>query len=47
MLKLLEFMDKDAMNEILKALPTPMVQDLLKKRLRISKEAVPSSSGKQ
>jgi hypothetical protein len=38
-LKLMEFMDKDAVNEILKVLPVPLTQDLLKKRLRVSKES--------
>ncbi|MEO6593316.1 MAG: hypothetical protein ABIP94_01025 [Planctomycetota bacterium] len=41
-LRLLEFMDKDAVNELLKALPTQTVQDIMKKRLRVSKEAAPS-----
>lgn len=41
-LKLLEFMDKDAVTEILAALPNPLVQDILKKRLTVSKEAKPS-----
>ena len=45
-LKTLEFMDRDAVNEILKELPNPMVQDLLKKRLRVSKESTPSTPGK-
>lgn len=45
-LRLLEFMDKDAASEILEALPVPMVQDLLKKRLRVSKEAVPPAPGR-
>jgi hypothetical protein len=43
-LKLLEFMDKDAVNEIIKGLPTATQQDLLKKRLRVVKE--PAASGK-
>ena len=43
-LKLMEFMDKDAVNEILKVLPVPLTQDLLKKRLRVSKES--AASGK-
>ncbi|MBM4061720.1 MAG: hypothetical protein FJ265_11595 [Planctomycetes bacterium] len=38
-LKTLEFMDKDAVNRILEALPNPMVQDLLEKRKRVSKES--------
>lgn len=45
-LKLLEFMDKDAVTEVLKVLPTPMTQDLLQKRLRVSKEpAAPGRGG--
>lgn len=43
-LKLLEFMDKDAVTEVLKVLPTPMTQDLLQKRLRVSKE--PAAPGR-
>lgn len=43
-LRLFEFMDKDAVNGILALLPGPMTQDLLKKRLRVSKE--PAASGK-
>lgn len=46
-LKLMEFMDKDAVNDILKALPGPMVQDLLKKRLHVSKETAPSGAAKK
>ncbi|HEX5054022.1 MAG TPA: hypothetical protein VFZ65_19745 [Planctomycetota bacterium] len=41
-LRLLEFMDKDAVNEMLKVMPTATVQDLMKKRLRVVKEATPS-----
>lgn len=44
-LKLLEFMDKDAVNEILKMLPAPMVNDLMKKRMRVSKEAAAPGKG--
>jgi len=44
-LKVLEFMQKDAVNEILAELPPAMVQDVLDKRLRVSKEAVPSPRG--
>ncbi|MCK5941042.1 MAG: hypothetical protein KAI24_03655 [Planctomycetes bacterium] len=43
-LRLLEFMDKDAVNEILAELPNPMVQDILEKRMQISREA--KASGK-
>ena len=42
-LKTFEFMDKDAVNEIINAMPNPMVQDLMKKRLRVAKEATPSA----
>ena len=42
-LRLLEFMDKDAVNEILAELPNAMVQDVLKQRLRVSKEAKASA----
>jgi hypothetical protein len=41
--KLLEFMDKDAVNTLLAVLPTAMTQDLLKKRLRVTKEPAPSA----
>lgn len=44
-LKLLEFMDKDAVNTLLQVLPTPMTQDLLKKRLRVTKESAPPAKG--
>jgi hypothetical protein len=44
-LKLLEFMDKDAVNEILKVLPPPMASDVMKKRMRVSREAVPPGKG--
>lgn len=45
-LRTLEFMEKDQVNAILNELPNPMVQDLLKKRLRVSKESVPSGPSK-
>jgi hypothetical protein len=38
-LKTLEFMDKDSVNEILKVMPNAMIQDVLKKRMRVSKES--------
>jgi hypothetical protein len=44
-LKLLEFMEKDAVNQILQVLPPAMTQDVLKKRLRVSKEPAPSGKG--
>ncbi len=37
-LKTFEFMDKDAVNEILKVMPNPMIQDVMKKRMRVSRE---------
>lgn len=37
-LRLMEFMDKDALNEILAAIPGPTTADILKKRLRVAKE---------
>ena len=43
-LRLMEFMDKDAVNEILKTLPLPLAQDVMNKRLRVSKE--PPAAGK-
>jgi hypothetical protein len=45
-LRTLEFMDKDAVNAIVNELPNPTVQDLLKKRLRVSKESVPTAPSK-
>ena len=35
-------MDKDAVNEILQQLPNAMVQDILQKRMQVSREAKPS-----
>jgi hypothetical protein len=46
-LKTLEFMDKERVNEIVAVLPNPMIQELLKKRLRVSKEATPAAPGKK
>lgn len=43
-LKTLEYMDKDRVNEIVNAMPNPLVQELLKKRLRVAKEATPSGA---
>jgi hypothetical protein len=37
--RLLEVMDRDAVNEILAELPNPMVQDILKKRMQLAREA--------
>jgi hypothetical protein len=49
-LKVLEFMDKDAVNSILKVLPNSMIREVLEKRLRVSKEApagsAPGAGGK-
>jgi prefoldin subunit 5 len=45
-LKLLEFMDEDDLAGILELLPTATVQDLMSKRLRVTKEAAPSGSRK-
>ena len=38
-LRLFEVMDKDAVNEILATLPNAMVQDVLEKRMQVSREA--------
>ncbi|MBL8754723.1 MAG: hypothetical protein JNK15_15570 [Planctomycetes bacterium] len=38
-LRTFEFMDKDAVNEIIKLLPNAMIQDVMKKRMRVSKES--------
>jgi hypothetical protein len=45
-LKVLEFMDQDKVNEVLAELPNAMVQDLLKKRMRVSKESAPSGASR-
>jgi hypothetical protein len=46
-LKTLEFMQKDAVNAMLAALPNPMIRDVLQKRLHVSKEpAAPAAPGK-
>ena len=42
-LRLFEFMEQDAVNDVLKVLPQAVVQDILKKRLRVSKEATPAA----
>lgn len=44
-LKLLEYVDKDAVNEILAELPNALVQDIMNQRLRVSKPA--KASGKR
>ncbi|MCB9877915.1 MAG: hypothetical protein H6835_09965 [Planctomycetes bacterium] len=43
--KLLEFMKQDKITELLGALPTAMVQDILKRRMQVRKEAKPSGRG--
>ena len=43
-LKTFEFMDKDAVNEILAAMTPPIAQDVMKMRLRVSKEAASSAT---
>lgn len=43
-LKMLSFMNKEKESEILQVLPKAIVQDLMKKRLRVSKEAAPSAA---
>jgi len=43
MLRMLEFMEVDAVNEILGLLPNAMVQDVLEKRMTVSKEAKASN----
>ncbi|MCA8965913.1 MAG: hypothetical protein KDC48_13595 [Planctomycetes bacterium] len=45
-LKLLEFMDKDKLDEILAQLPTALAWDVMQKRMRVSKEATPSGPGR-
>ncbi|MEI6128798.1 MAG: hypothetical protein WCR59_01910 [Planctomycetota bacterium] len=45
-LKTLEFMSKDKVNEILAVLPNAMIRDLLQKRLKVSKEPAPNTASK-
>lgn len=45
-LRLFEVMDKEAVNEILAILPNAMVQDVLEKRMQVSKEAAPTGGRK-
>jgi len=45
-LKVLEFMEKDKVNEILAGLPNALVQDVLKKRMSVSKESAASAKGR-
>jgi hypothetical protein len=45
-LKVLEFMEKDKVNEILAGLPNALVQDVLKKRMSVSKESAASTKGR-
>lgn len=42
-LKVLEFMDKDAVNNVLAELPTALIQDVLQKRTRVVRGADPAS----
>jgi len=42
-LKTFEFMDKNRVNEILEQLPNPTIIEMMRKRLRISREAVPTA----
>ena len=41
-LKVLEFVERNRLNEILAVLPTPIVQDLMKKRMRVTQERAAS-----
>lgn len=43
LLRVFELMDSEAVNEILSLLPNAMVQDVLEKRMTVSKEAAPSA----
>lgn len=45
-LKVLEFMDRDKVNELLAELPNAMVQDVLKKRMRVTKEPAATDRGR-
>jgi len=45
-LKVLEFMEKDKINEILAGLPNALVQDVLKKRMSVSRESAASAAGR-
>lgn len=42
-LKTFEFMDREAVNAILEALPNAMIREVMQKRLKISKEPMPSA----
>jgi hypothetical protein len=42
MLKVMEFMDKDAVNSVLAELPTTLIQDVLQKRTRVVRGADPA-----
>ncbi|MCA8954254.1 MAG: hypothetical protein KDE27_32395 [Planctomycetes bacterium] len=45
-LKTFEFMNKDKVNEIIAELANPLIQDVLKKRLLVSKESAASKDGR-
>jgi hypothetical protein len=44
-LKLLEFMEKDAVNALLAVLPPALTSEVMKKRMRVSREPAPSGRG--
>lgn len=46
LLKVLEFMDKDKLDEILGQLPSALAWDVLQKRMRVAKEAPASAPGR-
>ena len=42
-LRIFRFMEKESVNEVLAELPNPMVQDILQKRMQVSREAKPDA----
>ncbi len=46
-LKLLEFMSKDDVDEILGVMPTALVRDVMQKRLKVTKEPTPAATPKK
>lgn len=42
-LRIFRFMEKESVNEVLAELPNPMVQDILQKRMQVSREAKPEA----
>ena len=46
-LKLLEFMSKDDVDEILAEMPTTLVRDVMQKRLKVTKEPAPAATPKK